>query len=382
MVAILILVVSSNGFSSAASLSDLQKKQAELNQSIKDNAQKSKAAAQVVDKNAEDIEQLNKDIGDIESKINDTSSQISSTESDIENKNNDIKNKEDELALEKANQNELIREMYKNGTKGTLEIIISSSTLSEVISYTDYMESLQNRISNTISEINRLKAELEKQKQDLEAKKLDLDKLSDQQEAYKYGLDQQKAEKNKLLADAKSQKKSLDAQIAEAKKLSDQVNAQINAIFASMSSGTIHAVDRGTSVVGFQWPMNYNKISAVYGEGTPFQSFHSGIDLVNIAGTPVYAAADGTVTAVTDQMSNGQYYGYGKNIIIEHNARFATLYGHLMGFAVSMGQIVKKGDVIGYEGSTGWSTGPHLHFEIRENKGSGYAHVNPTTYLP
>ena len=362
------------------SVSDLQKKQSEINKNITDNTKKvDEKKQQITDTNTE-ISNLDKDIGEIESKIGDTQGKINSTASEIKNKESEIDNKNKELLIQEENQRETVRTIYESGQVDLLYLLVGSNSLSDVIDQSQYLETLEDRIESIMNDVTKLKQELEKQKSELENKKNDLNKLQEQQQAYKYGLDQSKSQKNKVLADAKSEKKSLEAQIAESKKLNSQVTAQINAIFASMkgSDRSVQARDRGTSSVGFQWPMDYKYITTYYGESTPFQSFHSGIDLTNVLGTPVYAAADGTVITATDMMVDGSYYGYGKYIIIGHNARFSSLYGHLMGLAVSVGSEVKRGDIIGYEGSTGWSTGPHLHFEIRENGST----VNPMNYLP
>jgi len=99
--------------------------------------------------------------------------------------------------------------------------------------------------------------------------------------------------------------------------------------------------------------------------------FHSGIDLAASNGTPIYAADGGQV------LQTGYSGGYGNSILIYHGGGFATFYAHLSGYAVSNGQMVTKGQVIGYVGSTGWSTGPHLHFEVRING----AAQNPLGYL-
>lgn len=368
------------GYSKASTLSDLQQQQTDINKNISDKTQQSKAKSQEIQQTTDDISRLDGDISEIEAKISDTENKINQTQNDISAKQDEISVKETELAREMENQKEAIRVMYESGHNNTLEMIIGSSTLSELIDHSSYLESLENKIETTIEEVNLIKSDLEKEKQELENKQKEYSQLQDQQQAYKFGLDDQKNQKNKLLSDAESQKNDLEAQIAEAKQLGSQVESQINSIFASMKSDsrTVTARDRGTSAVGFMWPMDYKYISTYFGESTPFQGFHSGIDLANVEGTPVYAAADGTVTVATDMMSNGSYYGYGKYIIIGHNARYASLYGHLMGFAVSAGAEVKKGDIIGYEGSTGWSTGPHLHFEIRENGST----VDPMGLLP
>jgi murein DD-endopeptidase MepM/ murein hydrolase activator NlpD len=110
------------------------------------------------------------------------------------------------------------------------------------------------------------------------------------------------------------------------------------------------------------WPTNPDSITSDFGvRNDPFQrssSFHSGVDIRGYYGTPVYATADGTVTMAK------YYSSYGNAIIIKHSSTFQTLYGHLMEIDVEDGEVVKKGDIIGSVGSTGRSTGPHLHYEV------------------
>lgn len=111
-------------------------------------------------------------------------------------------------------------------------------------------------------------------------------------------------------------------------------------------------------------------MTAGYGkdENAPF---HHGIDLKAPTGTPVYASADGTVKMVTTEPK------WGNRVAITHEGGYKTLYGHMNGFAVKRGQSVKAGDIIGYVGSTGQSTGPHLHFEILKNGKT----TNPENYI-
>ncbi|WAA09581.1 M23 family metallopeptidase [Fervidibacillus albus] len=123
------------------------------------------------------------------------------------------------------------------------------------------------------------------------------------------------------------------------------------------------------------WPTIPNTITSEYGiRSDPFNyatSFHSGIDIRGSYGTPVFAAADGKVIFA-------EYYGgYGNTIKIQHNGTYTTLYGHLSKIDVDVGDTVKKGDIIGAIGSTGRSTGPHLHYEIIKNGKT----VNPKPYF-
>ena len=121
------------------------------------------------------------------------------------------------------------------------------------------------------------------------------------------------------------------------------------------------------------WPANGGVTSGYGYRVHPISGvtkLHTGIDIGAGMGTPIYAASGGTV------VSAGVHGGYGNCIVIDHGGGIATLYGHMSGFAVSGGS-VSQGQVIGYVGSTGYSTGPHLHFEVRING----TPVNPMGYL-
>ena len=122
------------------------------------------------------------------------------------------------------------------------------------------------------------------------------------------------------------------------------------------------------------WPVQ-GQVTGSFGERIdPFNgegAFHSGVDIGSSYGAPIIAPADGTVT-FTDTLG-----GYGKAIMIDHGNGISTRYGHLSGFAVTAGQKVHRGDVIGYVGESGRSTGPHLHYEVRIND----TPVNPYKYL-
>jgi len=134
------------------------------------------------------------------------------------------------------------------------------------------------------------------------------------------------------------------------------------------------------------WPLQQGTITLLFGPSTqPFEPpgfgyphFHTGVDIAYNQGTPILAADDGVVVAATSSVMNGQLVGYGNYVIIAHRNNFFSLYGHLLGFQVKAGDTVHQGQLIGYEGSTGNSTGPHVHFEYRY----GGQPTNPLPYLP
>ncbi len=125
---------------------------------------------------------------------------------------------------------------------------------------------------------------------------------------------------------------------------------------------------------GMRWPLdNFLRITTYFGQRGAFQRYHTGIDLAAPTGTPVYAAKAGQVV-----VAGWSRFGYGFHVILDHGGGLETLYAHLSRMAVRAGEFVEQGQVIGYVGSTGWSTGPHLHFEVRV----GGQPRNPLSYLP
>ncbi len=136
------------------------------------------------------------------------------------------------------------------------------------------------------------------------------------------------------------------------------------ATFAADVTRDVAAIGGEGSGGAFGWPLTSHTVSAGVGWydpwGTGNYDYHTGTDFPAPEGTPIYASADGEVTVATYSS-----YGYGNHIMIQHTPRYQTLYGHCVSLAVEVGQYVHRGDVIGYVGSTGNSTGPHCHFEIR-----------------
>jgi len=177
---------------------------------------------------------------------------------------------------------------------------------------------------------------------------------------------------HQLEAQLEAQRKELEAEKARIDALVTQLQAQFDA--------QARAVGGGTGLFG--WPER-GRITQLFGctdfllepydPGCPTLHFHSGIDIAAINGTPIGAADAGIVSLV----NRGWGGGYGNYVVITHGNGYATLYAHLSAINVSVNQAVQRGQPIGAEGSTGFSTGPHLHFEIRQNG----AYLNPLSFL-
>jgi murein DD-endopeptidase MepM/ murein hydrolase activator NlpD len=138
--------------------------------------------------------------------------------------------------------------------------------------------------------------------------------------------------------------------------------------YASMTAAQLIAGGALRNVSGYLPPIQ-GVITTLWGGSTPFQSFHPGIDIAGPDGAPVHAAADGIVVHAGLAVPGDPTASYGNSVVIVHNAHISTVYGHMQlglhGLQVQVGQAVRQGQVIGYEGQTGWATGPHVHFEMR-----------------
>jgi murein DD-endopeptidase MepM/ murein hydrolase activator NlpD len=134
------------------------------------------------------------------------------------------------------------------------------------------------------------------------------------------------------------------------------------------------------------WPVQQGTLTLLFGPCSQvfeppafgYPHFHTGVDIAYNQGTPILAADDGIVVAASSSVLNGQLVGYGNYVILAHRNNFFSLYGHMLGYVVKAGDLVHQGQLIGYEGSTGNSTGPHVHFEYRY----GGNPTNPLPYLP
>ena len=227
----------------------------------------------------------------------------------------------------------------------------------------------RDKLNGELSQLRALQAQQEKSAADLQVK-------IDQTRYELSRLNRQSTQLAQAVADMLQQQQ--DAIIAAAMQ---SVWAQLQLWLQSNSVGQIPTSAGHSTKYRFIWPEPNSQISQPFGPSTywfepPYGSyphFHTGIDLVAPFGSPVFAADDGVVALVGATST-----GYGNYVVIAHAGGFDTLYGHLSTALVSVGQVVTQGTPVGLEGSTGNSTGPHLHFELRVNQRP----VDPTPYLP
>lgn len=319
----------------------------------------------------------------LNNQITNTQKQITLLDNKINYLQNDIADKEErinELSAEVLEQQDLfmkrIRSIYKTSV-GTsmLGMVFGVDSLGSYLSYGKYLSrisehdsALLQALADNITELRTLQAQMQEEKEDLADTKVTA-------ESKKASLTSQKTEVESTLQDIKKMEQEYLADQAAIQKEMKQIQADIDAIYAA-SAGNGSQVDYSTT--GFIYPVKgYTYISSYYGWRFNNTDYHTGVDFPAPANTPIRASASGTVIYVRTGAGYGRAWGYGNYLIVDHGGGFSTLYAHCTSIPVSVGDTVTKGQTIAYVGTTGWSTGYHLHFEIRRNG----AHTNPLNYL-
>ena len=280
-----------------------------------------------------------------------------------------------------------VRDIYINGRLSYLDVVIGSKDFSDFANRLEVLKRIIDSDITLINEIKKERADIEAHKQKLEADRAKLVELEKAALTKQAEIEQKKAERNVVLQKAQNDRATAMQAIEELNASSAQVSAMLKerqaaraaaaaaVAAAAQSSGGQGASDnwvQGTGQLG--WPVS-GEITSPYGYrvhpiwGTTI--YHSGIDIGVDEGTPVHAADGGVV------VWSGWMGGYGYAVVIDHGNGLSTLYGHNSELAVDEGQSVAKGQVISYAGSTGNSTGPHVHFEVRVNGDP----VDPMGYL-
>lgn len=350
-----------------SSLTDVEKLKKELEQSKSDlNAY---------------VTQLDTQLSDIQSKINEYNKLIEEKENEIE-----VTTEELNAAIAKQEEQyeamkERIKFMYEKGDTLYMEIIFSSSSLSDTVNKADYIEALSAYDRNQLDEYVRTRELIALCKEELESEKEVLDEARLAVEAEESAVSALISEKEAQIVAVSSDISTKEAAIKEYEDMIAEENAQIVALEKAVAEekARLAAANANARVYDggmFAWPCpGYKRISDEYGNRIHptlgIEKFHNGIDLAAASGTSILAAYDGDVVAADYSSSMGNY------IMIDHGGGLYTIYMHASALYVSKGQSVYKGQTIAAVGSTGRSTGPHLHFSVRLNGN----YVSPWNYL-
>lgn len=311
--------------------------------------------------------QAQKDL--LERQINVIQEEINNIAAQIQKYDELIAQKEAELAENEEKRQEQyelfcqrIRAMEEEGEISYWSILFSSSDFSDLLDNFMMIEEIIEYDNGVMDSLLALQAQIEADKADLEEAKAAQEAAKQEQETARQELKSQEAEVDKLIAEISAQESTLAAMEAALKEAANAVDAEIRAKERELASQIANV----PSESGFLWPLSgYNTLSSLFGSRihpiTGKANNHTGIDIPAPSGTKIMAAKSGVVSTSTYSSSYGNY------VVVSHSDGTSTLYAHMSRRNATVGQTVKQGDTIGYVGTTGSSTGNHLHFEIRLN---------------
>ena len=393
--ACLLLSVSVYPATAATSMSSLQNKLDKLSQSIVQhkkelsNARKKEQAAKALESELkEKVTVVQSQISVLKGQIAEVQNSIGLKEQEIAAKEQQITEKEAEIADQWGDFKQHMAAMQELRDGGSVAMLSAVNDLYELLTFNEVMQDISikdteilDNMKNAKEALESDKLTLESQRSELQSKKADLDAQNSQMRAKQNELNSSVAAAQMSAAEAQQAQKDAQAAIESDEMNYEAVKKQIQKMIAAAA-----ASKPTLSFTGFICPLkSYSRISSEYGwrknPVTGVNKLHAGTDFAAPGGTPIYAAASGYV-----QVAGWSSGGYGNYVIIYHGKmsdgnQYSTLYGHMRSVATSAGKYVQQGEIIGYVGSTGNSTGNHLHLEVWKG-GSKANAVNPRGYIP
>lgn len=361
---ILVMIAVSPAF--AATKTEIQQKKQEA-QEQKQEVQEQKSEAM------DEIKKLSDSISENESKLEDLGDELISLNNDINKLQLELKETQKKYDAQEKLLKDRISAQYEAGETTFLDVILSSSSFSDFLSNYFLVSEILENDSDLLTSIDNQKTKIEKSKENLEDKQKAVKTKKAEQEKMQVVLNNQKTEKQNKVSSLTEEEKKLSAQIDEYNKALQQIEAAARR--ASRVSYTSNTKFVGGKML---WPCpSSTRITSPFGgrasPGGIGSTNHKGIDIGASSGAAIVAALDGKVVYTGYNVARGNY------VMIDHGGGIITLYQHGLNgsIRVSSGQSVKQGQTIMGVGSTGYSTGPHLHFEVWENG----TPVNPINYV-
>lgn len=374
----------------ADTLSKYEQQLEDVKQEQLENSQKLTGVEKELALYAYDVAQIDsevvsysKDLAGIEEQITDVEDRLEQLETDLEDAN-------ENYSIVNSTYANRLRSIYENGIPSIFELIITSNGFTDLMvklniysMILEHDKTLMNTYQDRQNYINYIKGDIELDKKQLEALQQGLEEV-------KADLEEKRVEKVDKMTELEQKQGELQNAAELLTQKRKQAVADIDNEMAKVIDEVAEQIKNGTSATftgtDFAYPtpgftIITTRFGEVYNLVDPAGSAHTGADIAGagINCTPIYAIQSGTVT--TSGYSN---YGYGNYIIINHgkctndNSSYISLYGHCSSLAVEEGQVVEKGQLIGYVGTTGNSTGPHLHLEVRVNG----TRVDPLQFFP
>ena len=347
-----------------AELNDVKQQMADM------QARKEEAKRKAESANAQ-LSEIMDNLNELQAQANGLQAKSDVLQDKINKNQAELEKKQQEVDQRMVIYRKRLRDIYINGQINYLDVLLGAKDFSD---FSSRMYLLQKIISSDLAMLDQLRRDAEEintRKQQLAAEMKEIKTTQAELEAKKAKVNKLREERAQVLYKAQEEEANSQAEYDRLLAISENIAAMLRNM--ESSGGGAQAGRGGTG--RFMWPCS-GPITSYYGWRThPIfgtTKYHSGMDIAVDTGTPIQAADSGTV------VYSGWLGGYGNCVMIDHGGGLVTLYGHNSALNVSEGQYVNKGTVIAYAGSTGYSTGPHCHFEVRLHGEL----TEPLNYLP
>lgn len=365
IVAILLMLTFAveTSLASAATLSQIRNNIKNKQQELNESRAKEKSLGDQVNSLEQQINSKQSDIDELEASISEAQAKLETLEEELAAA-------EEKVNTQNENLNARLRNMYKNGSVGFIDVLMDSGSFSEFLNNLSLVEKVYTSDQDVLEELQKAYDEINAKKKEIETLQAELSESKATMEEQKSSLEADKAsvekKKSEIAADSAETQRELDKLEADAQALTSSIRNSGSSSSSSKYNGGIMA-----------WPVpSCHTVSSGYGgrihPTTGKYKFHGGLDIPGSYGSAIVAANSGKVIWAGNRGDS-----YGNYVIIDHGGGVSTLYGHSSKVLVRTGQSVSRGQRIANVGSTGRSTGPHCHFEVRING----SRVNPNPYV-
>lgn len=407
LIVILVAVADLSVTYAAKTIEELNKEKKEIQSRSKETKQQLETTRSEKSDLLKEVESLDAELTVVEEEVMRLSANLEETENRLHQNEADLKSAQEESDLQYAALKKRIRTMYENGNVGYLQVILESKNFSDMLKRVDYVNYIMEYDRDVFANMEATEAYIEEVGEKIRIEKENIEQMKKRQEEKSAELESKRNEKTQLVSQLSSDEakymqqlndwdkadKEITALIQQAeakKKAEEEAAARARAARAANNSSSTqsngsnsHTESHSNTVYApsggqLQYPVpayrGYNYNSPYGYRRSPIKGgteFHTGVDLKATMSTDVIASESGTVIFA------GVNGGYGKCVIIDHGGGMSTLYAHNSRLNVSVGQSVQRGQVIANAGTTGYSTGVHVHFEVRFNG----KHTNPAPYI-
>ena len=368
----------------AATKTELQDQQSEINDKIKETEKQIEQVEQEMSETMKQIQSINAQISEYEIQIDELDEQLSELQDSIKQTQKKLEEAEKKYNEQEEALQARIVAQYEAGETTYLDVILGGGSLWDMISNWQVASEIAEMDNRLLEQIEQNKIEIEEAKKTLETNKEQVEVIKSNKEKTAKTLKDSQSVKEEYVAELSESERSLQAELDQFEKDKIAIQNELAEIARkeanSGNGGIIISGDPSSS--GYIFPVAGLTRYNINNRNYPSYPGHTGVDVnINVVGKSVVAVKSGTVEISTAlRYSDGTYRSYGEYVVINHHDGTMTLYAHMLSGSrtVVKGQSVSQGQVIGTVGSTGKSTGTHLHFEVRIN---GKA-VNPLPYLP